>query len=117
MLLIKKGREPDSLSRYRKTAYATYDGCNKTDIRKNLLADRWRAAIVNSTPLIALSKAERLDLLRNMESKIFEITRLGGQQAPEPRSAKSNYRKGAAVDQKNQKMRRKHIWQQRLPDK
>lgn len=40
MLLIKKGREPDSLTKYRKTAYATYDGCNKTDIRKKLLVEQ-----------------------------------------------------------------------------
>lgn len=40
MLLIKKGREPNSLTEYRKKAYATYEGCRKEDIRKNLLAEQ-----------------------------------------------------------------------------
>ena len=40
MLLITKGKEPDSLTAYRKTPFATYDGCNKTDIRKSLLKEQ-----------------------------------------------------------------------------
>ena len=40
MLQIIKGREPASLTAYRKTVYATDDGCNKADIRKKLLAEQ-----------------------------------------------------------------------------
>ena len=40
MLLIQKGREPASLTAYRKTPFAYYDGCNKSDIRKKLLAEQ-----------------------------------------------------------------------------
>ena len=40
MLVIRKGREPASLTAHRKTPYATYDNCDKTDIRKSLLAEQ-----------------------------------------------------------------------------
>lgn len=40
MLLIQKGREPASLTAHRKTPYASYDNCNKADIRKSLLAEQ-----------------------------------------------------------------------------
>lgn len=40
MLLINKGREPKSLTAYRKTKGAYYDGCNKDDIRESLLREQ-----------------------------------------------------------------------------
>lgn len=40
MLLIKKGREPNSLTEYKKQSNAYYDGCNKSDIRKALLKEQ-----------------------------------------------------------------------------
>ena len=40
MLLIHKGTEPPSLTAYRKTSFAYYDGCNKDDIRQNLLQEQ-----------------------------------------------------------------------------
>lgn len=40
MLYIKKGKEPDSLTQYKKEKYAYYDGCEKRDIRKALLRDQ-----------------------------------------------------------------------------
>ena len=40
MLLIKKGKEPNSLTVYKKTKYAYYNGCNKPDIYKALLKEQ-----------------------------------------------------------------------------
>lgn len=40
MLYIKKGKEPESLTQYKKEKYAYYDGCNKVDIRNALLRDQ-----------------------------------------------------------------------------
>lgn len=40
MILIRKGDEPRSLTLYRKSAYAYYDGCNKNDIRDSLLKEQ-----------------------------------------------------------------------------
>ncbi|GAB6168828.1 hypothetical protein JCM1393_12880 [Clostridium carnis] len=40
MLLIKKGREPNSLTIYKKQINAYYDGCNKGDIRQALLKEQ-----------------------------------------------------------------------------
>lgn len=40
MLWIKKGKEPVSLTQYRKQPFAYYDGCNKEDIRKKLLVEQ-----------------------------------------------------------------------------
>lgn len=40
MLLIKKGREPNSLTEYKKQNNAYYDGCNKEDIREALLKEQ-----------------------------------------------------------------------------
>lgn len=40
MILIKKGKEPESLTVYRKSPFAYYDGCNKEDIRRNLLEEQ-----------------------------------------------------------------------------
>ena len=41
MLYIKKGREPESLIKYRKKKFAYYDGYDrKDDIRKNLLIEQ-----------------------------------------------------------------------------
>lgn len=40
MRLIKKGKEPNSLTKYKKQSNAYYDGCNKSDIRKALLKEQ-----------------------------------------------------------------------------
>lgn len=40
MILIKKGKEPPSLTRYRKLPDAYYDGCDKADIRESLLKEQ-----------------------------------------------------------------------------
>lgn len=40
MRLIKKGKEPNSLTEYKKHNNAYYDGCNKADIRKALLKEQ-----------------------------------------------------------------------------
>jgi len=40
MLLIKKGKEPNSLTIYKKQSNAYYDGCNKGDIRQALLKEQ-----------------------------------------------------------------------------
>lgn len=40
MKLIKKGKEPKSLTIYKKQNNAYYDGCNKLDIRKSLLDEQ-----------------------------------------------------------------------------
>lgn len=40
MLLIKKGREPNSLTEYKRQSNAYYDGCNKLDIRRALLKEQ-----------------------------------------------------------------------------
>ena len=40
MRLIKKGKEPNSLTIYKKQNNAYYDGCNKSDIRKALLIEQ-----------------------------------------------------------------------------
>lgn len=40
MLLIKKGKEPNSLTEYKKQSNAYYDGCNKADIKKALLQEQ-----------------------------------------------------------------------------
>ena len=41
MIYIKKGNEPDSLTKYRKKKFAYYDGYkDKDDIRKNLLEEQ-----------------------------------------------------------------------------
>ncbi|MCT4620168.1 MAG: TIGR02646 family protein [Marinisporobacter sp.] len=40
MLLIKKGKEPSSLTEYKTQSNAYYDGCNKSDIRKALLNEQ-----------------------------------------------------------------------------
>ncbi len=40
MILIKKGREPHSLTEHKKQPYASYDNCNKDDIRDNLLQEQ-----------------------------------------------------------------------------
>ncbi len=40
MLVIKKGREPKSLTEYRLKSNAYFDGCNKGDIRKSLLSEQ-----------------------------------------------------------------------------
>lgn len=40
MIYIEKGKEPDSLTRYRQKEFAYFDGCNKSDIRKKLLEEQ-----------------------------------------------------------------------------
>ncbi|MCR5836179.1 MAG: TIGR02646 family protein [Lachnospiraceae bacterium] len=40
MLLINKGKPPNSLISYRKEKYAYFDGCNKEDIRQALLKEQ-----------------------------------------------------------------------------
>ncbi|MCD8119124.1 MAG: hypothetical protein LUE29_06560 [Lachnospiraceae bacterium] len=40
MIYIKKGKEPESLTRHRKQPFASYDNCNKDDIRTNLLEEQ-----------------------------------------------------------------------------
>lgn len=40
MLYIKKGKEPNSLTKYKKEVGAYYDGCNKDDIRVSLLKEQ-----------------------------------------------------------------------------
>lgn len=40
MILIKKGREPKSLTQYKMQNNAYFDGCNKKDIRKVLLEEQ-----------------------------------------------------------------------------
>lgn len=40
MLLIIKNSEPRSLSEYKKTKFAYYDGCNKVDIRASLMIEQ-----------------------------------------------------------------------------
>lgn len=40
MLYIKKGKEPLSLTSYKKEPHAYFDGCNKNDIRQNLLKEQ-----------------------------------------------------------------------------
>ncbi len=40
MLLINKGKEPNSLTIYKKQSNAYYDGCNKGDIRQALLKEQ-----------------------------------------------------------------------------
>jgi len=40
MIYIQKGKEPKSLTTYKKEKYAYFDGCNKADIRKNLLQEQ-----------------------------------------------------------------------------
>lgn len=40
MRYIKKGKEPASLTIYKKQSNAYFDGCNKADIRKQLLLDQ-----------------------------------------------------------------------------
>lgn len=40
MILIEKGREPHSLTEYKKQPYASYDNCNKDDIRESLLQEQ-----------------------------------------------------------------------------
>ncbi len=40
MLFIEKGREPRSLTEYKKQPYASYDNCNKNDIRVSLLREQ-----------------------------------------------------------------------------
>lgn len=74
MLQINKGREPSSLTAYRKKPYATYDGCNKADIRRNLLVEQGclcaycmrriredNMQIEHWYPESKLSEAEKLD--------------------------------------------------------
>lgn len=40
MIYIRKGNEPNSLTQYKKDKFAYYDGCNKDDIRENLLKEQ-----------------------------------------------------------------------------
>ncbi len=40
MILIKKGKEPHSLTEHKKQLYASYDNCNKDDIRSSLLREQ-----------------------------------------------------------------------------
>ena len=40
MRVIKKGKEPKSLTKYKKQSNAYYDGCNKADIRRALLKEQ-----------------------------------------------------------------------------
>ncbi len=40
MIYIQKGREPESLTRYRSQPYATYEGADKEPIREALLRDQ-----------------------------------------------------------------------------
>lgn len=40
MIYIQKKKAPDSLTAYRKQAYAYFDGCNKEDIRECLLMEQ-----------------------------------------------------------------------------
>lgn len=40
MKLITKGREPNSLTIYKKQSNAYYDGCNKRDIKRSLLEEQ-----------------------------------------------------------------------------
>lgn len=40
MLYISKGREPESLTMHKKQPFATYDNCNKDDIRTSLLIEQ-----------------------------------------------------------------------------
>lgn len=42
MIYIRKGKEPASLTAYKKEKFAYFDGCNKADIRENLLKDQGR---------------------------------------------------------------------------
>lgn len=40
MLLIKKSKEPNSLTEYKKQSNSYYDGCDKADIKKSLLKEQ-----------------------------------------------------------------------------
>lgn len=40
MIYIRKGKEPASLTEYKKDSYAYFDGCNKDDIRESLLKEQ-----------------------------------------------------------------------------
>jgi len=40
MIFIKKGKEPHSLTEYKKQPHAFYDNCNKDDIRESLLREQ-----------------------------------------------------------------------------
>ncbi len=40
MIYIEKGKEPDSLTQHKKQAFASYDNCNKVDIREALLHEQ-----------------------------------------------------------------------------
>lgn len=40
MIYIEKGKEPDSLTKYKKEKFAYFDGCNKDDIRDALLKEQ-----------------------------------------------------------------------------
>ena len=74
MILIKKGREPESLTQYRKQPFAYYDGCDKAPIRERLLIeqgylcaycmrriDKQHMKIEHWKPEAMLSEAEKLD--------------------------------------------------------
>ena len=74
MILIKKGNEPRSLTVYRKTQYAYFDGCPKDEIRKSLLKEQGylcaycmrridlkHTRIEHWTPEAELSELEKLD--------------------------------------------------------
>ncbi len=40
MIYIEKGKEPESLTAYKKKKHAYFDGCNKEDIRNSLLREQ-----------------------------------------------------------------------------
>ena len=74
MILIRKGSEPHSLTRYRKSAFAYFDGCNKNDIRESLLKeqgylcaycmrriDSEHTRIEHWEPEVLLTEIEKLD--------------------------------------------------------
>jgi len=74
MILIHKGKEPASLTAYRKEKFSYYDGCNKNDIRDSLLEeqgylcaycmrriDKESTRIEHWKPENLLSEQERMD--------------------------------------------------------
>jgi len=74
MIYIQKGKAPDSLTAYKKKKHAYFDGCNKDDIRDNLLREQGCLCVycmrkINKSnmkiehwkPECVLSEYERLD--------------------------------------------------------
>ena len=84
MLYIKKGKEPPSLTAYKKENNAYFDGCNKEDIRKNLLKeqgylcaycmrriDQKHMKIEHWYPENRLNDSERLDNTEQQQGKFI----------------------------------------------